>query len=94
MCDIGNAIGRIFTAPGTGGQEAAVQAASEDALNAQRRAKSAADTAAAGPASSEAARQAMEARLRLLLAATGGASTFAGGPIGPPSAGTKMLTGS
>jgi len=94
MCDIGNALSRIFTPKGTGGLEAAATQAADDALAATQRAKASADVAAAGPKSSEAAAQDEEARLRLLLASTGSNAAFAGAPIGATAVGTKMLTGS
>lgn len=94
MCDIKEALGRIFTPAGTGGLEAQQQAAADAALKAQQQAKQAADIAAAGPASSENAAQATEARLRLLLASTGSNASFAGGGVMTPTPATKMLTGS
>ncbi len=86
MCDIAKALSRAFTPPGTGGIEAQLEAATQEA-------KQQADIAAAGPQSSEAAQMAQEARLRLLLAATGSSATFAGGGSATPNVGTKALTG-
>lgn len=93
MCDIGNAIAKMFTPAGTGAAEAAASTAAAQALSAQQEAKREADVAAAGPQSSETAQEAMEARLRMLLAATGANASFAGGPAAAPNVGAKMLTG-
>jgi hypothetical protein len=94
MCNIGEAIGRIFTPPGTGGQQAAATQALQAAETAQQTAIQQANVAAAGVQSNETAQLAQEARLRLLLAAGGAGATFAGGAVAAPSSGTRMLTGS
>ena len=94
MGNIGKAIGQIFTPAGTGAAEAAASSAAAAALTAQTEAKHEADIAAAGPDSSEAAMEAKEARLRLLLAATGANATFMGGAATAPNVGAKLLTGS
>ena len=93
MCNIGEAISRAFTPAGTGGQEAAATQMLQQALTSQQQAIGQANIAAAGPASIESAKEAQEARLRLLLASGGAGATFQGGPVAMPVAAAKMLTG-
>ena len=107
MCDIGKAVSRAFTAPGTGGAEAALiqqsaalaeqqkraSDAAEKALKLQEAALKRAEAAAVPVADSESARRAAEDRIRRVTSASAFASRSAQQFFGDAPIGFRMLMG-
>ncbi|HZU87920.1 MAG TPA: hypothetical protein VE993_01560 [Stellaceae bacterium] len=100
MCDIGGAIARAFTPPGTGGLIAQQEAAQQDAT-ASSDAASAALTKAISDATkaslpvldNPSALAANRDQMRKLLATTGAAWSFGNTPAVAPTVATKVLLG-
>lgn len=100
MCDIGKAIGRMFTPSGTGaleaqleGQQAAATAAAKTASDALTAAIKGTQQAAVPPADNPSAIAAAQAQMRKLMAAQGSAWSFGNTPTAAPTVGTKALMG-
>lgn len=100
VCDIGKAIGRAFTPPGTGALEAqmtgaqnAAVAASTTATNALTAAIADATKAAVPAIDNPSALAANKTQMARLLAMQGSAWSFGGTPGGAPPTATKVLLG-
>lgn len=93
MCDFGTFFSRAFTAPGTGGAEAANETAMAAANNALLAQKQAQDQAtASADSASETDQLAREATLRKLAAAGSFGSAYKGS-FGAPNVATRQLFG-
>lgn len=103
MCNLGEFFSRIFTPPGSGGQEAQTDAlnrqtalaqqSAEAALAAQKQATAQAEAASMPAIDNPGARQAGVDRMRRLLLGSTGVSTGASS-LGTPPLGFRTLTGS
>lgn len=100
MCDIGKAISRMFTPPGTGaleaqleGQQMAANTASDAATRALTDAIAATQKASIPPIDDPSARAAGLDRMRAVMGMQGAASSFMGTPTAAPTVGTKVLLG-
>lgn len=100
MCDIGQALARAFTPPGTGalqagfeGQQKAATDATAAAEKAMADAIGAAKTAALPVLDNPSALAAQQRQMQKLLAQQGAAWSFGGAPGAAPTAATKVLFG-
>jgi hypothetical protein len=101
MCDIGKALSRAFTPPGTGGLEAQLTASENAATTAATNADNALTTAinnataASLPAADDpSAYAAAQSQMRTLMAQQGAAWSFGKTPTAAPAAVTRVLFGS
>lgn len=101
MCDIGKALSRAFTPPGTGGLEAQVEQAQQAATTAATNADNALTNAInnAGKATLPAldnpsALAVGQDQMRKLQASLGANWSFGGTPLAPPPVATRALFGS
>lgn len=101
MCNIGRAISRAFTPPGTGGQIAAMEQSQQQAQNAATTAdqqltqalqqeEQASEPALDNPSAFAASQQ----QMRSLLAQQGAAWSFGSTPTASPPVATRVLFGS
>ena len=93
MCNIGEAIGRAFTPPGTGGLEAQAEQAQQTAINAANQAVTDAKAASLPVLDNPSALSASQTQLKALLDAQGAGWSFGKTPTVAPAVATKQLLG-
>lgn len=100
MCDVGKALSRAFTAPGTGGQEAGyldafnlAQGSADTAFAALTKAINEATKASLPLLDNPSALAAQRAQMQKTLAAQGSAWSFGKAPAAAPTTATRILTG-
>lgn len=100
MCDVGKALSRAFTPPGTGALEAeleqqqqAATSATNTAINALNQAITDATKASVPAIDNPSALAANRTQMAQMLAAQGSAWSFGNTPAGAPPVATKVLLG-
>jgi hypothetical protein len=100
MCDIGKALSRAFTAPGTGGQEQSylsafdqAQGSADTAFAALTKAINEATKASLPMLDNPSALAAQRAQMAKQMAAQGSAWSFQKAPAAAPTTATRVLTG-